>query len=124
MTDPQTAFRTALVNAVAVTTLVPATRIHQPWYPATSTFPLITFAESDNYNNSDDYFDNEAKSDHWEVDCHIFTPPNTSTQAIASAIDTALKADGWNRDFSQNLPDPGYYGHRVMRYSKRSTLTI
>lgn len=124
MTDPQTAFRTALINAVAVTTLVPATRIYQPWYPASPTFPLITFAETNNYNDSEDYFDNEAKSDHWEVECHVFTLPNTSTQAIASAVDTALKADGWNRDFAQSLQDPGFYGHRVMRYSKRSVLTI
>ena len=124
MTDPQTAFRTALVNSGPVTALVPATRIYQPWYPASPTFPLITFSESDNYNNSDDYFDNVPISDHWEVDCHVFTPPNTSTQSIASAVDTALKADGWNRDFSQSLPDPGFYGHRVMRYSKRSALTI
>lgn len=124
MTDPQTAFRTALINASAVTTLVPATRIYQPWYPASPTFPLITFSETNNYNDSEDYFDNEAKSDHWEVECHVFTAQNTSTQNIASAVDTALKADGWNRDFAQSLPDPGFYGHRVMRYSKRSVLTI
>lgn len=124
MTDSQTAFRTVLINASAVTSLVPATRIYQPWYPTTATFPLICFTETDNYNNDDDYYDNEAKSDHMEVECHVFTAPNTSTYAIANAVDTALKADGWNRDFAQSLPDPGFYGHRVMRYSKRTTLTI
>ena len=124
MTDSQTAFKAVLGNASSVTTLVPATRIYQPWYPTDATFPLITFAETNNYNDSEDYFDNEAKSDHWEVECHVFTLPNTSTQAIVSAVDTALKADGWNRDFAQSIPDPGFYGHRVMRYSKRSTLTI
>lgn len=125
MTDSQTAFRSALINASYVTALVPASNIGLPWNPKTPVVPSIPFNETDNYNNDDDYFDNEAKSDHMEVQCHIFTAPGATTNtAIAQAIDTALKADGWNRDFMQSLPDPGQYGHRVMRYSKRSTLTL
>lgn len=124
MTDSQTAFRAVLIASTPVTTLVPATRIYQPWYPANPTFPLICFTETDNYNNSDDFFDGATKTDHMEVECHVFTAPNTSTYAIASAVDSALKTAGWNRDFAQSLPDPGNYGHRVMRYSKRSSLTL
>lgn len=129
MTDSQTAFRAALIASVPVTTLVPATRIYQPWYPSnvqptSAYFPLITFSETNNYNNDDDYFDNVAKSDHMEIETHVFNLPNTSTYAICAAMDTALKADGWNREFSSGLPDPGNYAHRVMRYSKRTQLTI
>lgn len=124
MTDSQTAFRSVLVASGAVTALVPAARIFQPWYPATATFPLITFTEVNNYNDDSDYFDDQPRSDHMEIETHVFNSPNTSTFAICAAMDTALKADGWTREFSSSLPDPGQYAHRVMRYAKRSALTL
>jgi hypothetical protein len=124
MTDSQTAFRAVLIAAAPVTALVPAARIYQPWYPETPTFPLITFSETNNYNNDDDYFDNTARSDHMEIEAHAFNLPNTSTYAICAAMDVALKADGWNREYMANLPDPGNYAHRVMRYSKRTPLVL
>jgi hypothetical protein len=105
MTDSQTAFRSVLVASGAVTALVPATRIFQPWYPATATFPLITFTEVNNYNDDSDYFDDQPRSDHMEIETHVFTPPPTtgnanSTHPIYASMDTALKADGWTREFS------------------------
>jgi hypothetical protein len=124
MIDHNTAFRTVLINAATVTALVPATRIYKTWFPASATFPLITYQKTNDYNDDADYFDNEAKSDHVEIECHVFTLPNTSTFAIANAVDTAVKASGYNRNYSADLQDPGDYGHTVMRYSKRTILTV
>jgi len=124
MIDHNTAFRSVLTGASAVTNLVPATRIYKSWFPTGATFPLITYQKTNDYNDDDDYFDNEARSDHAEIECHVFNLPNTSTFAICNAVDTALKAAGYNRDYSADLPDPGDYAHTVMRYSKRTTSVL
>jgi len=124
MIDHNTAFRAILIGASAVTALVPATRIYKTWYPASATFPLITYQKTNDYNDDENYYDNEAKSDNVEMECHVFTAPNTSTFAICNAVDTALKAALYNRDYSADLQDPGDYGHTVMRYSKRTTSVL
>jgi len=123
MIDHNTAFRAVLIAATSVTALVPATRIYKTWYPTSPTFPLITYQKINDYNDDMNYFDNETKSENVEMECHVFTAPNTSTFAISNAIDTAVKTAGYNRDFSSDLQDPGDYGHTVMRYSRR-TLTV
>ena len=120
MIDHNTAFRTILTSSGSVIALVPATRIYKTWFPSNPTFPLITYQKTNDYNDDEDYFDNEAKADNVEMECHVFTPPNTSTFTISNAVDTAVKAAGYNRDFSADLQDPGDYGHTVMRYSKRT----
>ncbi len=124
VTDAKTAFRATLIGSGALTALVPTARIYQPWYPAAATFPLIAFSLANIYNDDDDYFDDTAKSDHMVIEAHIFNSPNTSVQAIFSAMDTALKADGWNREYAADLQDPGNYIHTVTRYAKRSQLFL
>lgn len=120
MTDAKTTFRSILINAPAVTALVPATRIKQSWPESFTALPLIAFTELDNYTDDDDYRDDAPKSENSEMQVDIFCKPNTSTTAIAQAVDAALNAALWNRDYSGDFvePDSGLM-HKVMRYSTK-----
>jgi hypothetical protein len=83
-------------------------------------FPLIVFREIDNSTDDVDYDDDSAKSETSVMQVDIFCKPETSTTAIAQAVDTAVSADIWNRDYSEDFVEPdSYLTHRVIRYSKR-----
>jgi hypothetical protein len=120
MLDVKTTFRTTLTSNVALTTLVPATRIFVAWPSDFNTLPCIAYREIDNFLADEDYSDDTERSEQSTMQVDIFCGPNTSSTAIARAIDTALSGDKWNRDYSEDFIEPDtVYVHRVMRYSKR-----
>jgi len=120
MTDAKTTFRSVLINASAVTALVPATRIFQSWPTSFNLLPCISFREINNFTDDEDYSEDRPRTETSEMQVDIWCKPNTSTTAIAQAIDTALNTALWNRDYSGDFvePDTGYI-HRVVRYSTR-----
>jgi hypothetical protein len=120
MTDAKTTFRAVLINASAVTTLVPATRIYQSWPSSFAVLPCMSFREINNYVDDQDIDDDQPSSEISEMQVDVWCKPNTSTTAIARAVDTVLNAAFWNRDYSEDFvePDSGYI-HRVIRYSAR-----
>jgi hypothetical protein len=122
MIDSKYAFRTTLIGSSALTALVPATRITQAWPKKDVVFPLIVFREIDNYTVDEDYQDDQPKSETSVMQVDIFCKPESSSTAIAQAVDNALVAELWNRDYSEDFVEPdSYLTHKVIRYSKRLT---
>jgi len=120
MIDSKAIFRATLIASAPVTALVPATRITQSWPKANAVLPLITFREIDNSTSDVDYNDDAPQSETSIMQLDIFCKPETSSTPIAQAVDAALSAAYWNRDYSEDFVEPdSYIIHRVMRYSKR-----
>jgi hypothetical protein len=120
MIDIKTNFRNTLINASAITALVPATRITLWNQNILNTLPAITFNESDNYNLDDDMADDLPYADHYTMQLDIWVAPGNTTFQIASAVNTALEAAGWSRETSSDLIEQDTKIQRkVMRYTTR-----
>ena len=81
---------------------------------------VLTCQELDNYNTQDDYDDDGAEWHRivWQFD--IWTRNDVSTSAIALALASVMEGLLFNRDYSQDIPDPeSKTQHRVLRYSRR-----
>ncbi len=120
MIDHKTALRTLLIGNVALTTLVPAARIYFIRPAKIADIPCITFEELDNSLTDEDYRDDQPGSESVSMQIDVWCKPNTSTTAIAQAVDNVLIPAMYNRDYAQDFvePDSGII-HKVMRYSKR-----
>jgi hypothetical protein len=123
MIDTKTAFRATLIADTALIALVPADRIKQAWPTSFATLPLIAFSEIDNGLDEMDYADDASISETSIMQVDMFFAPNTSSTAVAQAVDRVLSADFWNRDYSGDFVEPdSRLIHRVARYSKRVVL--
>jgi hypothetical protein len=120
MTSSKVTFRNLLINDVALTALVPATRIFLSWPDNFNTLPCISYQESNNFTADGDYADDNPISETSVFEVHIWTNPQVSSTAIAQAVDTIMNNNLWNRDGSVDMkePDTGY-NHKVMTYSTR-----
>jgi hypothetical protein len=122
MTDAKTTFRALLIGAPSITALVPATRIYQSWPTSFKDLPCISFREINNFTEGSDYSEDRPRTETSEMQVDIWCKPNTSATAIAQAIDSAVNAALWNRDYSGDFVEPdSAIIHRVVRYSTRLT---
>ena len=120
MIDAKTFIRTILINNGALVALVPATRIFFSWPASFNTLPVIAFREINNFTDDNDIQDDLPDSENSNIQIDIFCLPNQSTTAIAKAVDTALTAAFYNRDYSEDMVEPGTQNiHKVMRYSAK-----
>jgi hypothetical protein len=120
MIDSKTLVRATLTGAGAVTALVPASRIFVQWPTSFQTLPVISYKESTNYNIDENYADGVPVMDQIEIQIDIWTAPGTSPTAIAQAVDNAMKAKLWNREYAEDFTEPDtLLNHKVMRYSNR-----
>jgi hypothetical protein len=119
MVDYNPIIKALLIAATPVTALVSARVLEQ--FPATSpTFPLVTYAVIDNFHADSDYFENLAQAEQVQVEIQCWNQKATSPMAVAIAVDTAMAADGWNRQYSQGFVETGTgYKYNVARYTKR-----
>lgn len=124
MTNTHLEFRQMLVNSASVTSIVPADRIFQPWFPEKSAMPLVAFRENSNITDDQSYFDNIPRSEYFEIEVHIFDKPGKSVYELRAAIDSVAILNGYNRGYSEQIQDPEDYTHFVTIYSKRSALNI
>jgi hypothetical protein len=119
MVNVLTQIRTLLTGSATLIALVPATRMLPNWLTETTTLPCICYRETNNFLQDSDYYDNTPQSETSSVQFDIFQNANTSTQAIALALDTVMIGAEWNRESSGVILDDTGRQHHVLSYSKR-----
>lgn len=119
MVDYNPIIKTVLSASAPLVALV-STRITDQFPSSAPIFPLATYAVLDSFHIDSDYFDNDAQSENVLIEIQSWHQAGASPMPTAIAIDTALAADGWNRQYSQGFVEQSTkYRYNVARYTKR-----
>jgi hypothetical protein len=119
MIDVKTQIRAILTGTVAITNLVPATRILPTWLTDKTAFPCIIYTYQNGLRQDPDYYDNVPRSETALVKIDVFQDANKNNFALESAIDTAMIANVWNLESRADIQEATGASHTAMLYSKR-----
>lgn len=115
-TDIKTEVRTALLNNVALVSLLGGQRVYQLAAPDAMEFPRITFFEVDNRDAA--FADDKPIMADAIVQIDIWSKGSTS--AIAGEVDRTMKEQGWSRTSAPDFyeEDTKVY-HKAARYRRQ-----
>jgi hypothetical protein len=105
-----------LKNSATLTALVPVSRILYMYPKEFTTFPIVTYEETN--QRTVEYADDDSQAVNSGIQIHVWTK-NGSTSTISQIISGIMIADEWDLELSQDVGDPNFQiEHRVMRFSK------